>query len=398
MKHYRILILSAIVMLGFTACEKDEIAGNDNVAPGKLTQLDARPSHGGALISYKLPEEGDLDFVRADYTNSLGQAMTKVCSAYENEIQIDGLNEVEPVTITLKVVDRYKNESEPISFSITPKESHIHLINRSLRLEPSFGGVKILWNNETGMPAFTKVSYADHKTGNMVSEYFSSKGAENSVNVKGLDTLGTEFFVQVEDFYGNKTAEESKGSFKPLFERKIDKSKWRLISQLSIDGNAWEGRTENVWDDVIDTKESNADNSYCIITRNDNGGQLNYPLDIVIDMGEAVQINRFTLWQRAFWYGNDQNYYYYQTGNAKAFEIYTSNDLSTWNAHGRYDIGDPKLEDGSVPQEAIQAAIDGHEFSLPEATESFRYLKLSIVENYGSEAEVNLSELTLYGG
>ena len=60
---------------------------------------------------------------------------------------------------------------------------------------------------------------------------------------------------------------EEKGVYAPLFEEVIDKSTWSLITNQSINGNAWEGSTVSFWDDVVDTSETDADNSYFIINK-----------------------------------------------------------------------------------------------------------------------------------
>ena len=93
-------------------------------------------------------------------------------------------------------------------------------------------------------------------------------------------------------------------------------------------------------DDVIDTVETDADNSYFIINRDDNGGALNLPMDIVIDLNKNVQVRRFKVWQRAFWYRpNTCTTYYYQSENLKTFDLYSSNDKNTWELLGQFDIG-----------------------------------------------------------
>ena len=140
-------------------------------------------------------------------------------------------------------------------------------------------------------------SYADFQTPN--DSIISENPIKNKINSYAKDSIDYDFSVMVEDFNGNKTEKTFIESLKPLFEEKIDKTTWTLDNALSIDGNAWEGLTENFWDDVIDTKDSPADNSYFIINRDNNGGMLNYPLDIVIDLNKSVILNRFVVWQRA---------------------------------------------------------------------------------------------------
>jgi hypothetical protein len=225
----------------------------------------------------------------------------------------------------------------------------------------------------------------------------------NPLMVRGLDSIPYDFSVVVEDFDGNKTEKVFVDRLKPLFEQKIYKQSWSLVSAQSVDSNAWEGVTENFWDDVIDTHQSDADNSYFIINRDNNGGVLNYPLDIVIDLNKKVIVNRFTVWQRAYWYsgaeanGVSKLPYYYQNENMRTFELWVSNDLSEWLLLGAFDIGDPKDEDGNIPADKIKEALDGHNFSLDEVSEPFRYLKFSITASYGSETNVYGSEISLYG-
>jgi len=64
---------------------------------------------------------------------------------------------------------------------------------------------------------------------------------------------------------------------------------------------------------------------------------------------------------------------------------------------GEFDIGDPRDSAGNIPASAFQEAIDGHDFTLANTSEQFRYLKISITSNYGSTIITVGSEITLYG-
>ena len=223
-----------------------------------------------------------------------------------------------------------------------------------------------------------------------------------NIFVGGLDAIPYEISTKVEDFNGNITSIESKGNYTPIFEEVIAKDSWSLIANLSINGNAYEGETVNFWDDVIDTVETDADNSYFIINRDDNGGALNFPMDIVIDLNKNVQVRRFKVWQRAFWYQGPTPVqpYYYQSENLKTFDLYSSNDKNTWELLGQFDIGfgDSNGDGtGSILSEKIDEATNGHNFVLDAVSAPFRYLKFSITSNYGSTRFCHGSEITLYG-
>jgi len=275
-------------------------------------------------------------------------------------------------------------------------ESFIFLVSNSIQLQADLGGVEVQWDNDNEKTVFVYLYYNDGvEEGQRI---LSSNSKNEKRTVRGLQAIPYDFSVVVEDFDGNKTEKVFVSSLTPKFEEKIDKSTWTVVSQLSVNGNAWEGSTVNFWDDVIDTKEINTDNSYFMINRDDNGGALNWPLDIVIDLNKKVKINRFKLWQRAFWYGGVEGVpYYYQGENIRAFDIYISNDRQEWTLAGTFDIGDPKDTNGNISDEKLQEAEDGHDFEFEKTTTPFRYLKLSITSNYGSEQYVNGSEITLYG-
>lgn len=390
-KNIAVLALMSLVAI---ACQKDP--EKDSIAPGQVSDVQIVPTHGGALITYKNPNDMDLLFVKATYTNTLGQQLFKVCSYYDSKIEIEGYNDTIQHQVQLVAVDRSQNESAPVVVTIEPQKSHIEVVKENMVLSPDFGGIRLVWENPESKTVYVHFSYTNTE-GNQVVRYLSSSREFEKIVVRDMDTTRKEFFVQVEDFYGNKTDKVSKGSYSPLFEQKIPKSTWSLIANLSADGNAWEGKTINMWDDIIDTKESTADNSYGMFSRARNGGQLKYPLNVVIDLNATVIVDRFVVWQRAFWYGQDTKYFYYQSENIKSFSLYTSTDKLTWTPVGDFSITDPKDANGNISADAIADAIDGHEFILDEFTTPFRYLKFAITGNFGSEEYVNVSELTLFG-
>ena len=353
------------------------------------------PTNGGGVISYKLPSDADILYVKAVYTNSLGEEVFRVSSKHNTSLEVNGLNQTSPLKVKLYVVDESQNVSEITEIEFTPLKSFIFLVQESIEITPDLGGVKITWDNIASKTVFVYVHIMD--AGEETVRILSSNNPQENIFVRGLEAKELTFSTKVEDFDGNITELEEKGKFTPLFEEKIDKSSWTLISGQSINGNAYEGRTVNFWDDVVDTVETDADNSYFIITRDNNGGALNFPLDIVIDLKKNVKIQRFKVWQRAYWYQGGGVTYHYQEENIKTFDLFSSNDGQTWNLLGQFDIGDPRDAAGNIPTEAFQEAIEGHEFSLPNTSEQFRYLKFSITSNYGSTQITVGSEITLFG-
>ncbi|MAR98555.1 MAG: hypothetical protein CMP80_05410 [Formosa sp.] len=388
------LFLIPLLIFLVTGCSKND--DGDTTPPGALTVQNVTPTNGGGIIEYTLPDDNDILYVRAEYTNSNGVDVSRASSSYNNTIEISGLNQTTALTITLYVVDEDYNQSTPIYVELIPLESFIYLVQESIEIASDLGGFRINWDNIESKTVYVFVHINDGVEEEI--RILSSSTAQESIAVRGLPAVEISISTRVQDFDENTTGLEEKGILTPLFEEVIDKSTWTLLASQSVDGNAWEGASSNFWDDVIDTTGNNSDNSYFMIWRDLNGGSLNWPLDLVIDLNKNVKITRFTVWQRAYWYNGPSDVpYYFQEENMKSFNIYASNDAQTWEELGQFDIGDPRDSEGNIPTTALESAANGHEFELDNVSEQFRYLKFSVTSNFGSETYVNGSEITLYG-
>lgn len=388
------LLLLTILIFAINSCSKQD--DGDTTPPSVLTIDSVTPTNGGGIISYTLPNDDDILYVRAEYTNSNGVDVSRASSSYNNSIEIDGLNQTTALTITLYVVDQNYNQSAPIYVELVPLDSFIYLVQESIEVNTDLGGFRITWENIQSKTVYVFV-HINNGTEEEI-RILSSNNSSESIAVRGLPSEEITISTRIEDFDENSTTLEEKGTLTPLFEQVIDKSTWTLVASQSVNGNAWEGASANFWDDVIDTTNNNSDNSYFMIWRDLNGGSLDWPLDLVIDLNKNVKITRFTVWQRAFWYNGPSDVpYYFQEENMKSFNLYASNDAQVWEELGQFDIGDPRDSEGNIPQSALDSAANGHEFELDEVSESFRYLKFRVTSNYGSEAYVNGSEITMYG-
>ena len=388
------LLFLTILIFAVSSCSKQD--DGDTTPPSVLTVNSVTPTNGGGIISYTLPNDDDILYVRAEYTNSNGVDVSRASSSYNNSIEIDGLNQTTALSITLYVVDENYNQSAPIYVELVPLESFIYLVQESIEVNTDLGGFRINWENIQSKTVYVFVHINNGSEEEI--RILSSNNSSESIAVRGLPSEEITISTRIEDFDENSTTLEEKGTLTPLFEQVIDKSTWTLVASQSVNGNAWEGASVNFWDDVIDTTNNNSDNSYFMIWRDLNGGSLNWPLDLVIDLNKNVKVTRFTVWQRAYWYNGPSDIpYYFQEENMKSFTIYASNDAQVWEELGQFDIGDPRDSEGNIPQSALDSAANGHEFELDEVSESFRYLKFSVTSNYGSEAYVNGSEITMYG-
>ena len=387
MRKFILLLFVSLIV----SCEKET---TQIVEP--LEVIEIIPKNGGGTIIYTLPQSNGVLYVKASYVNSQGQEVHRISSKFNNRIDVDGFIGNETVEVALRVIDQDENVSDPVMVDFVPLTSFVFVVLESMTITPDLGGVKLNWNNPSGKTVFVYLDITK-ENGETETRILSSKSQDESVFVRGLDAVPLTFSIRVEDIEGNSTSTDEVGTYTPLFEQKIEKDTWTLVGNLSVNGNAWEGSTTNFWDDIIDTAATNNDNSYFIIWRDQNGGSLQWPLDIVVDMNKKARINRFVVWQRAYWYGGVAGVpYYFQEENMRSFDLYVSNDKLDWNLVGSFDIGDPKVG-GVVPTDVLDDAAKGHEFNLESVTEAFRYFKFSITSNYGSDTYVHGSEISLFG-
>jgi hypothetical protein len=411
------------VMLFLTAC--GEKALDDSPTPAAVTNLSYEKTNGGAIISYTLPVDENLLFVRANYVNSQNKEVSKVSSGYDNKIEIDGFADLSPRTIKLYSVGRNGKESAAASIEVVPDTSYIELIRRNLQFESILGGVRATWYTPSDKTVFVYVDYTEVGSGRASQRILSSSRMDTvRMNIKGLDSIPYNFTVTVEDFSNNKTESLEKGTFTPRPELKIPKAGWKLFSGNggnSANGDYAEGKSVNFFDDIIDTRDSGTDNSYFIVRRDNNGGSLMFfnditvsngkPLMMIVDMGAEYMISRIMCWQRAYDYANriddtsgiSSTYAYYKDDNLKSFLFYATdnaNEITNENIWNNYlmvcDFGGP-FEDGYVPASKIQEAVNGHEFEFPDMMGPYRYFVMGLTATYGSEIQACFSEISLYG-
>ena len=76
---------------------------------------------GGAILSYTLPDDEDLLYVKAVYNLKEGLAEAK-SSLYTDTIKVVGFGDMEPREVSLIAVDRSRNESAPVKVTVNPEE------------------------------------------------------------------------------------------------------------------------------------------------------------------------------------------------------------------------------------------------------------------------------------
>ena len=421
-KHHIALLAACVLATGVISCKTESDDVREKKAPGQVTWAEYTPTNGGAWIKYGAPADEDFLYVRAEYTLDNGQVISRSSSVYTDSLSISGFGSVKPYDVKLYSCDYFANESEPYTLAVTPMEPNVVAVAATLTPRKGFAGIVVELQN----PAMESVDvYVDIEaqdgSGRKATRIFTSKLAEDKLMITDLEAIPYSIKMHVRDQYDNATEVVDYGTITPMTDYELAKDTWSFLSDNLLYGSYWagskpdaehlamysldsmknameyrhDGSIHKFWDGVTDTGEDRKKgmNSFFHSGFTENGG---YPFSYFINMGRKIKISRMRVWQR-------YDYLYKQYG-PKTFDIWISNDstpadgiLSDWELVGRYTI-----EKASTDAEAMQEAIDGHEFWMYPAdvdfTREFQYLRFKCITDFNGKGTIGcLAELTLYG-
>ncbi|MCL3781351.1 DUF4959 domain-containing protein [Prolixibacteraceae bacterium JC049] len=367
-------------------CDSNDNLGQfplDKDAPAAPTEPNVENTHGGAIIKYKVPTNGDLLYVQATYEINGVKKITK-SSVYKNSLEVEGFGDTKEYSVELRSVDRSKNLSEPLVVKINPLTPPTHLIYETMKMETSFGGVRLTWKNEAKKNVVISFMAAD-STGTLVdAENVYTSIKDGSFTLRGFDATEREFAVYVRDRWDNYS-DTLKGAFTPWFEEELDKEKFKAVF-LPNDAEKTGHLLSRVWDDIISEGKGFW-----------HTNQEELPIKCTIDLGQKVKLSRYKIWQRP-------GAFYYTHNNPKVWEIYGSNepgatgelDDGTWTKLVADESFKPS-GDGPVTNEDKEYADRGEEFEFPLDAPEVRYLRFVMYENWSGGNIAQMGEMSFWG-
>jgi hypothetical protein len=381
------VILAAGVLM--YACEEEPIGQQpvDSVPPGAVSNVQVENIAGGALLSYTLPADEDLLYVKAVYTRN-GEVCESRTSLYKDTLKVEGYGDTQSRQIQVIAVDRSRNESTPVSATIQPLEPEVTTIGNTIQLDADFGGVTAYWENPTRAEISVVVLLESDSLMEFVPiETFYSSVVAGIGPVRGMDTIPGKFGVYVQDHWGNRS-ETKYFERTPIFETLFDRNKFRDAS-LPGDGPHYGGgwALSNAWDGTW-----GADQGY-----SSQGGTGIWPQSITIDLGVIGQISRIRIHQRM---GN----YTWAEGNLRIFEVWgcqTLDPSGSWDKWTKLMECESKkpsgLALGENTNEDIAMATDGEDFVNSPSNPKVRYIRVRVLRTWAGGDNFQLTEIEVFG-
>lgn len=386
-------------VLFFGSCSEEFVGQTpvDGIAPASITDLVVENQPGGAKISYRLPQETDISYVRAEYMYK-GSMTTTKSSVYKNYVILEGFGTTDPVDVALYTVDHSENASSPVKVTINPLLPPVFEISQSFQWERDFGGFKLNWINPTeDEVVLTLLIKAEDGVYYEESTYYTTMKV-GEYNFRGLPDVPTDFGVYVRDKFYNYS-DTVFFNLTPIREVQIPTDKFARVADIPRDdlSTYWGWDFNKMWNDVI------GDEGWHTM----EGTDRKLPLYFTIDMGLKAKLNRFTIWHRlSIPYGhyNLRKFVLYGTTEYKK-----GKDLAYWEEGGEWEsdgswyyIGtfEIKKPSGNPTQntdEDIEAANNGFTFNVPLDIPSVRYLRFGMISNFSAGNNLHISEIKFYG-
>lgn len=392
-----VMLLSLICLVGCSQNERIGLDPTDNIAPAAPTDILVENINGGAIISFTAPKDDDLLCVVASYIVN-GIERTTKASPYTNKLKVEGFGAEGEYEITLKSLDKSKNESAPVRVLINPLTAPVELIFKSLKVVDSFGGVKLTWDNTTEVNIIVEAFKKDDDDWMSVENFYSS-AKEGKATIRGFQPEPVTFKFRIRDRWDNYSDFLETDNL-PLEEVQLDKSKFRTVIALPGDSPSHGSLTiDKIWDG------NTVSSCY-----HGSGNDINRT--ITFDMGVVAKISRFKMWQRT-----ESAAWIYSHNNLKRYVIYGCNEITEEMRSGGWEdeagkvfptfegwteivnvlCHKPSGDTGKVTNEDKEYILNGDEQEVPIDAPAFRYVRIYMLENWSGGTTAQIGEMTFWG-
>ncbi|GHU98207.1 hypothetical protein FACS1894159_00350 [Bacteroidia bacterium] len=407
MKTKKILatVFAVILLVSCKDYKNEPVMENGN-PPGQVTNITHVDYPGSSVITYDLPDDKDLLYIKAVYTLNTGVVREIKSSYYTNTMTLDGFGNAGNYPVALYSVNKSGVVSQPVITTISPMDSPIWDVFESVSVQNDFSGFYVTADNPTGeILAFEMLLKDEFGTWQSI-EGFETKLTKVSRSRRGFTDYERDYHIRltVRDRHMNYT-DYKEYTVNPLVEKMLNKGKFAALS-LATDTprhSALSGNVASMWD-----------NNYA-----PNGGYRWFTdaFDLLrgddemvttFDLGVLVKLSRITIfnWGAPGASPADGKMYYYDEHLHK-FELYgmvsppTGGAANSWTFLGAFENIKPSgLPYGEETAYDKEMAVLGFEYAIPpEYSEHIRYLQLRVKETWSGTPmkHYGIAEIDVYG-
>ncbi|TBO41293.1 DUF4959 domain-containing protein [Pedobacter kyonggii] len=386
------LLLSMVIVL-VAGCKVDELEPleKNTDVPGVVSNVKWVAGPGNATLTYALPNNNNLLYVKAVYALASGRVMEVKASYYGNTLKVEGFGDTDEHEVKLYAVTRSEIESAPVTVMVKPLENPIWGVFRSIKAQADFGGLRFTAKNIAKADLAIEILTEDSK-GKLVP---TSKNIYTSIvdidqAIRGYDPIERKFAITIRDRWLNYS-DTLYITLTPLYEAVIPKTGYKAVtlpSDVAINTSTsiagmWDGDT-NGWPRVLMT-------SSAVLT----------PQWVTFDIGKLSSLSRIVMWDYPE-YLNGRTYYY--GGNLLDFEVWgTDNPPSDGSFTNWTKLGTFKSIKPSGSAYGVNTAEDntigaaGLNYTFDPGIPKVRYIRIKSLKNWQGTTFMAIGEIQLYG-
>jgi len=387
MKRFKQILYITLGYIALWSCKEEmptTITGEGN-APGNVVDVIVENRNGGAKLTYTLPNDDDLLYVKAKYEYPQGNPKEVKASMYVDSLVIEGIGDTEELDVSLYAVSRSERVSEPVKVKIQPMTPPVQLVGSSLQVTSDFGGFAVNFVNEKRTEIVIEVLKENDGQWTNLDAYYT-KSRNGIFTIRGQEAEPSQYGFYVRDKWRNKS-DTVIVELTPLFEVQLPSP--TPITILPSDYNLHFSNLHYgyMFDGII------SDENYMGTLASDAAV---FPLSFTLDFGTPTKFSRLMYWMRQ----GDGHIYNYCS--PEDWEIWGTNELTDdWS--GWTKIMDCKAVKPSGPSPTLTAedrelAAKGLDFAFPVGTEPYRYIRWRTNTVFGRLPAVQISELAFFGG
>lgn len=381
-----LFICIGLMLLVINSCKQDHLGPieKDSIAPGPVNNASVENLNGAAKITFSLPNDADLLYIKAQYTTKQGVVRETRVSRFNSSLTVVGFGDTDTYAVSLYAVDKSENASAPLIVNVHPLTPPVKLARDSLVITPDFGGLNVKFSNYTeGDLAF--VVLANDSLGQFAPVNTNyTKLKKGDFSTRNLPSVKTKFGVFVRDRWGN-LSDTLIVTLTPLFEEKLDRTKMKGVVLPTDAPLGYSGNIAGLFDG--NTK----DGFY------HSGDAARMPQWFTYDMGVTAKLSRLTWFMRGG--------FYYTLHNPRVVEIWGSNSPnpdgsfdSSWTLLTSYTQIKPSgLPEGQLSQADIDAGDAGETITFPLNIPKVRYIRFKTLKNWSNGTYVNFYEIMMWG-
>ncbi|MCT1523997.1 DUF5000 domain-containing lipoprotein [Sphingobacterium hotanense] len=392
------LVLGAVFLAIACTEEKHGPIESDSLPVSAISNLQIKPTPGGAELTYTLPTSTSLSHVMAEVTFPDGKVKQFVSSQYTTTIIVEGLPELTNYPVKVYAVNRSNVPSDAVESNFTCLEPPYLDVFKSLAMKADFGGVNVKWGGNLTESKLGVVLMANDSLGDFVqygSEY--STLVDLSHSFRGMKSESNRFGAFIKDRYGN-VSDTLYAELTPLFESLISKANFK---EHTLPGDAAQYPASEatvgfryIWDDVYSVNYAAPYMNYRSFISNDPRP---LPLHITFDLGKQYLLTRMRL----------NNYYQFQNRGVKKYEIWghagTPPSDGSWDGwvklgeHEQFKPSGNTFGPSNVTEADKRYWEAGDMVQLNGEVGPIRYIRFRALSNWSGTLNFNLMELTFWG-